>query len=131
MSDGRVLVFAYDGSIEGFFSAVFDAFVLKTLPADIFIESDIEPTLLKIHYVETDFEHAKRVQIGICKKLSERTLDMVRKAFLYDEEGKEMSIMIFLWRAFKDGANAGIKIGDTDVNRVFKMCMQSTTRRSI
>lgn len=123
MSDRGILIFAYDGSFEGFLSAVFDAFSMKILPADIVIFGDMEPTLLEVHYVETDFEHAKRVQIGIAKKLGGTVLNMVEKAFLFDGEGKENAIMHFIWKAFREGRSTGGKIGDEEVNRVFKMCV--------
>ncbi|MBQ7873699.1 MAG: TIGR03915 family putative DNA repair protein [Oscillospiraceae bacterium] len=123
MSDGGILIFAYDGSFEGFLSAVFDAFLMKALPADIVVFGDMEPTLLKVHYVETDFEHARRVQIGIAKKLGGTVLNMVEKAFLFDGEGKENAIMHFIWKAFREGRSTGGKIGDEEVNRVFKMCV--------
>lgn len=123
MSDRGVLIFAYDGSFEGFLSAVFDAFSMKVLPADTVVFGDMEPTLLKVHYVETDFEHAKRVQIGIAKKFGGTVLNMTEKAFLFDGEGKENAIMHFLWKAFKEGRSTGGKIADEEVNRVFKMCV--------
>ena len=37
MPDRGILIFAYDGSFEGFLSAVFDSFSMKTIPADIVI----------------------------------------------------------------------------------------------
>ena len=49
MSDRGVLIFAYDGSFEGFLSLVFDSFSMKTVPADIVIFDDAEPSLLKMH----------------------------------------------------------------------------------
>ena len=80
MSDRGILIFAYDGSFEGFLSAVFDSFSMKTVPSDIAIFDDTESFLLKIHCVETNFEHAKRVLNGIEKIveiLSGRFLDIV------------------------------------------------------
>ncbi len=121
MSDGGILVFAYDGSFDGFLSAVFDAFVMKALPADIVIFDDMEPSLLKIHYVATDFEHAKRVLAGTEKKLGKTGLYMVQRAFLFDGEGKENAIMRFIWRAFNEKKSISGNIGDEDVSRVFKM----------
>ena len=123
MPDGGILIFTYDGSFEGFLSAVFDAFAMKALPAEVLAFDDMEPTLLKVHPVETDFEHAKRVLNGIEKKLGGSVLNMVEKAFLFDGEGKENAILRFIWKAFKEGRSTGNKIGDEDVNRVFKMCV--------
>ncbi|MBR2041896.1 MAG: TIGR03915 family putative DNA repair protein [Oscillospiraceae bacterium] len=122
MSDRGILIFAYDGSFDGFLSGVFDSFAMKILPADFVVFDDMEPSLLKIHYVETNFEHAKRVQKGIAVKLGEGVLNMVEKAFLFDGEGKENAILRFIWKAFKEGRSTGGKIGDEEVNQVFKMC---------
>ena len=103
MSDRGVLVFAYDGSFEGLMCAVFDAFSMKTLPDDIFPFDDMEPTLLKIHTVETDFEHAKRVEHAIEKTLGKGAASLVRRGFLYDGGGKEAAIMRYLWKGFNEG----------------------------
>lgn len=121
MSDGGVLVFAYDGSFEGLMSAVFDAFFMKTLPDDIFPFDDMEPTLLKIHTVETNFEHAKRVEHAIAKKLGGGAQNLVRRGFLFEGGGKENAIMHYLWKGFNEGANAAKAIADPAVNPLFKM----------
>ena len=123
MSDLGILIFAYDGSFEGFLSAVFDSFSMKTVPADIIIFDDMEPSLLKIHYVETNAEHAKRVLNGIEQKLGYSVLNMVKKSFLFDGEGKEIAILRFIRKAFAEGMSTGSKIGDEDVNRVYRMCV--------
>ncbi len=123
MSDRGILIFAYDGSFEGFLSAVFDSFAMKAMPADIVVFDDMEPSLLKIHYVETDFEHAKRVENGIYKKLGGTVLNMVEKAFLFDGEGKETAILRLIHKAFSEGRSTGSKIGDEEVSRVYKMCV--------
>ena len=123
MSDRGILIFAYDGSFEGFLSAVFDSFSMKAVPADIVIFDDMEPSLLKIHYVETNPEHAKRVLNGIEQKLGYSVLNMVKKSFLFDGEVKEAAILRFIRKAFSEGMSAGSKIGDEDVNRVYRMCV--------
>ncbi|MBR3963598.1 MAG: TIGR03915 family putative DNA repair protein [Oscillospiraceae bacterium] len=123
MSDRGILIFAYDGSFEGFLSAVFDSFSMKVIPSDVVVFDDMEPSLLKIHYVETDFEHAKRVLSGIETKLGKTVLNMVKTAFLFDEPGKEAAILRFIHKAFAEGKSTGNKIGDEAVNRVYKMCV--------
>ncbi len=124
MSDRRILVFTYDGSADGFYSVVFDAFVLKTLPIDIVMEGEEIPFLLDVHPVETSLEHAKRVRAGITKKISPKTLEMVEKALLFDGPHKEMSIMVYLWDAFNSGGhNRGKAIDEEKLNHVFEMCV--------
>ena len=123
MSYGGILIFIYDGSAEGFFSAVFDAFSMKVLPDEVIPEGEEQPSLLKTHYVETNLEHSSRVRKGIAKKLGGYTLSMIEKALLFDGEGKETAIMRFVWKAFKEGRSTGGKIADEEVNRVFRMCV--------
>lgn len=123
MPDRGILIFAYDGTFEGFLSAVFDSFSMRTIPADIVVFDDMEPSLLKIHYVETDFEHAKRVRTGIENKLGYTVLNMVEKAFLFDGEGKETAILRFIHKAFSEGRSIGSRIGDETVSTVYKMCV--------
>ena len=96
---------------------------MKTVPADIVIFDDMEPSLLKIHYVETNTEHAKRVLNGIEQRLGYSVLNMVEKSFLFDGEGKEIAILRFIRKAFAEGMSTGSKIGDEDVNRVYRMCV--------
>ena len=123
MSDRGILIFSYDGTFEGFLSAVFDSFAMKVIPSDIVINDNLEPSLLKIHYVETDSEHAKRVETGIREKLGETVLNMVKRAYLFDGEGKEISILLFIKKAFAEGRAIGSRIGEETVNKVYKMCV--------
>ena len=123
MSDRGILIFSYDGTFEGFLSAVFDSFAMKVIPSDIVINDDLEPSLLKIHYIETDSEHAKRVETGIREKLGETVLNMVKQAYLFDGEGKELSILLFIKKAFAEGRAIGNRIGDENVSKVYKMCV--------
>lgn len=123
MSDRGILIFSYDGTFEGFLSTVFDSFAMKVIPSDIVINDDLEPSLLKIHYIETDSEHAKRVETGIREKLGETVLNMVKRAYLFDGEGKELSILLFIKKAFAEGRAIGSRIGEETVNKVYKMCV--------
>ena len=123
MSDRGVLVFAYDGSFEGFLSAVFDSFSMKIMPEDIVVFDEEEPSLFDMHYVETDFEHARRVLSGIKNKLGYTVLNMVEKAFLFDGKGKEAAILRFIKKAFSEGKSTGGKLGDECVSTVYKMCV--------
>lgn len=123
MSDRGVLIFAYDGSFEGFLSAVFDSFSMKNVPEDMTVFDEEEPSLFGIHYVETNSEHARRVLTGIETKLGYTVLNMVEKAFLFDGKGKEIAILKFIKKAFSEGKSTGEKIGDGIVSTVYKMCV--------
>ncbi len=121
MPDRGVLIFTYDGSFDGLLCVVFDCFVMKSIPAEVRVFGDMEPTLLKIHTVETEDEHARRVENAIIGRLGESALAHVRKAFLYGEGGKEIAIINYLWKGFNEGKKALSMIADKDINPLFKM----------
>ena len=121
MPDRGILIFSYDGSFDGMLSMVFESFVLKTLPSDVYAFGEEEPALLKIHTVETNFEHARRVERATAEKLGGRALNLVKRGFLYDEGGKELAILRFLWKGFHEGKSAVGMIADKDVNPLFRM----------
>ena len=121
MPDRGILIFSYDGSFDGMLSMVFESFVLKTLPSDVYVFGEEEPALLKIHTVETNFEHARRVERATAENLGGRALNLVKRGFLYDEGGKELAILRFLWKGFREGKSAVGMIADKDVNPLFRM----------
>lgn len=123
MSERRVLIYAYDGSYEGLMSAVFESFRLKEIPSGIVISDDCEPSLLKIREIETNHEHALRVEKAIVKKLGENASNLVRRGFLYGEGGREMAIYRFLRIGFTEGRTAAGRIADDNVNPLYKMAV--------
>lgn len=126
MSDGRVLIFTYDGSYDGLLSTVFDAFVLKRLPDNVVPFDEEEPALLPVHEVETSRAHAERVEYGIKQKLGMAAYKMVRRGFLYGEEGKEMAILRFLWLGFHSEPGVAGRIALPEVAPLFKMATAVT-----
>ncbi len=131
MSYGGVLIFSYDGSFDGVLSMVFESFVLKALPSDVYVSGEQEPSLLKIHTVETNFEHARRVKRAIKTKLGNRALDLVKRGFLFGEGGKELAILRYLWKGFKEGRRAIEMIADKDINPLFRMANAVSSEQNL
>lgn len=121
MSDGPAVVFTYDGTYRGMLCVVFDSFSLRTVPAEVYTFDDAEPSLLKVHTVITDEDHAARVETAISNKLGDRGRKMVERGFLYGEEGKEIAVIRFLKRGFDGGPRAISQIADPDINLLYKM----------
>ncbi len=121
MPNRGILIFSYDGSFDGVLSMVFDSFVLKTLPSDVYVFGDQEPMLFKVHTVETDFEHARRVERAIEKKLGTEAMNLIKRGFLYGEGGKEIAILRYLWKGFNEGKRAIGMIADKEINPLFRM----------
>lgn len=121
MPDGGTVVFSYDGSWKGMMCTVFDSFSMKTMPAEVYVFGEEEPTLLKVHTVTTDDDHADRVERAISAKLGERAFNIIKRCFLYGEGGKETAIIRYVKRGFDGGPRALSRLADPDVNAVYKM----------
>ncbi|RDB63120.1 DNA metabolism protein [Gordonibacter sp. 28C] len=82
------VAYAYDGSLEGLLSAVFEAYARREDPQDVAPETVLQPRLGQtVRYVETDVERAVRVQRGIKRACGAAAYDAVMRASLSDDPG--------------------------------------------
>lgn len=123
MSDGGILIFSYDGTFDGMMSAVFDSFLLKVTPSEVYIFGEEQPSLYKIHTVFTDKEHSRRVQDSIMTRLGERSISLIQRCFLYGEKGKEIAIIRYIKKGFNGGRKVIGMIADPEINPLYKMVM--------
>lgn len=101
----RDLMLCHDGSLEGFFSCVFEAYVLHSYPQDICAERLAMPRLgQEVRTVQTDRCHAQRVRAGLVKRAGARVFRQVMTAFLSDEPGREMALFGYIVRAMERGS---------------------------
>ena len=105
------VVYAYDGSFQGFLCCVFESVRTREIPFEIVPEE--EPLiLLEVRHIATDPEKAERVRASIPKKISQRALDLVSIVFLSCLEQKENKLLVFLLRAYGEGSALLQKLGD-------------------
>ena len=97
------IVYLYDGGLEGFYTCVHESVYSRQLPLDIQPESEAQPTLLPLRFVETSPEKARKVRAGVEKKLTVRTRELVETVFLTCLPRKELAILRFLLLSFRDG----------------------------
>ena len=74
MSDGRNIIYLYDGSFDGLLTAVFDSYYRKEVPVSIEMPDTLQQNLFCNYYkVETDSDKSNRVSKAIeknpCKKI--------------------------------------------------------------
>lgn len=101
------LMLCHDGSLEGFFSCVFDAYALRSYPRDIVEERLAEPRLgEEVRVVPTDVSHALRVRDGLVRRAGIRAYRRVRTAFLSDREGREAVLFDYIVRGVELGGDA-------------------------
>lgn len=117
--DESGLVYVYDGSYEGFYTAVFEAVYSRRPPAGI-VAADNAQLSLGVRYVEveTDAEKARRVVKAAREKLGAAAMRRVYLAFLAADLGRETAIYAFLMLGFKFGRRALGMLADANVFRV-------------
>lgn len=105
--DNSDIIYVYDGSYYGMFTAIFDAVYAHVIPANIVTDDRLQLTF-NSRYFETltDITKAKRVIAAARKKLGDRAMQQVYRAFLSSGEHKELSIYHYIMLGFKVGTKA-------------------------
>ncbi|MCL2873311.1 MAG: TIGR03915 family putative DNA repair protein [Defluviitaleaceae bacterium] len=106
------IIYTYDGSFEGFLCCVFESVYSKETPYDILPESDVPLTLMDTKVIVTDHDKASRVHKSIPNKISKKALNLVCTVFLSCLPQKELKILAFLFRGYKEGSKLLNKLGD-------------------
>ncbi len=126
MSGGKPLasqgdsVYIYDGSFLGLMCCVHASVYSGEIPVDIWAEESAPMTLLPVRRIQTDEERADRVVSSIPKKISPQALSLIQAVFLSCCEQKEILILRFLLRAYREGGRLLYSFGDADVSPLIK-----------
>ncbi|HEY8424079.1 MAG TPA: TIGR03915 family putative DNA repair protein [Clostridia bacterium] len=101
------MIFVYDGSIEGFFTAVFEAYRLGVEPVAIHSsQKDFQTSLLyQTLSIETDFVKAEKVKTAV-KRISYNALDNIYTAFRHCDSDKDLAIFRFMKLLFNKKSEA-------------------------
>lgn len=111
-----MLQFVYDGTWEGFLSAVFLAY--RAPDASLCAEQDVAPSFYEQKTVETSEEHVLRFCAGAEQKLGQAFLQTLESAWLTHEPGIEDSLLSFIRQSFAAGKNMIEHRSDPVVYRV-------------
>ena len=116
MSDGAVVVYFYDGTLEGFLSAIFDAYTHPTKPDIIATEDGFQQRLEQItFFAETKKIKYERVYRGIMNHLGAEGYDKVRTVFLSSNPEKDTLLYRYLVHGFSVGRAIHIDIAHQNV----------------
>lgn len=105
--DGPFLevAYAYDGTLEGLLTAIFQAYALHEDPTDVAPAATLQPRLGQyVRTIEADGALARRVQRGISRTCGEAAFDAVRTASLSDDPGAGTAAYRFVRHAMAAGA---------------------------
>jgi len=115
------VVYVYDGSFPGFLCCVHESVYELELPFDIFSDTDdLPPTMMDVKYIVTDDDKAGRVHASIPAKISKRAAELVRTVFLSCLKQKELRLLEFLLRAYREGGAMINNFGDAAVSPLLK-----------
>lgn len=126
MFNGRDVVYCYDGSFDGLLCCVFESFVRRETPIGITAGAQEQLTLTEVLDVPTDPEKAARVGLAIPKKISPRTEELVKIAFLTFGEDKDLLILKYLQKGFSVGSRIEDMLADDTVNALYRAIQHCT-----
>ena len=89
-----MMVYIFDGTMDGLLTAVFDAFAMHEQPETLLTEGEALPLFCeRTQTVHTDEEKARRVWTGLEKKLSREAMKLISVSWL--SELKELNGHLF------------------------------------
>lgn len=106
----------YDGTFDGFLSAVFDVYYYKFEAPCIVKETGFNGNIFeKVHAVHTDQKHSTRVWTGLAKKLSPDAVQQVYKTFLSGLPKIENVLLQYIQYAFHSTTSVENDFGNAAV----------------
>jgi len=101
-----VQLIVYDGSFEGFLSAVFDVYEYRYNEVEFAGNEHYQSTIFgAAHFVTTDETKTKRVWQGLKQKVSANALADLYKTFLSEKKGIEVILLNYIRYVFASKTN--------------------------
>ena len=114
------LIYVYDGSFPGFLCCVHECVYSHTLPAGIYRADEAPLTLFESVTIPTDRQKSERVLASIPAKISPAALSLIQTVFLSCLGQKELFMLKFLLRGYREGGKIVGMLGDPDVAPLLK-----------
>lgn len=118
---GEIVIYAIDGSFDGFLTVIYGHFYRKWRPADIVNRDVFQQTLGASYvYVETDVSEAAKVFAAVREKISPEAAERCHAAFLSGEPRILTPLYRYVVRGFSMGAAIDGHLCSDDVLAVHK-----------
>ncbi len=121
----------YDGSFEGYLTAVFEVYAQKIDPAGFKAAGD-KYRLFDPHIViKTDLAKAERLMKGIMEKSSVKHLRFIHQCFLAETRNVELDLLFFIRQIFKGQLELLKNFGNPvilDLHQLYKKVGRETHR---
>ena len=100
-------IYTFDSTIDGLLTAVFEAFALHEQPEELLSEGDPIPLFCdRLYRVPTDEEKARRVWIGLEKRLSKEALRMLNVSWLSEIPDLNNALFQYICKVFRQPEGA-------------------------
>ncbi|MDR1526579.1 MAG: TIGR03915 family putative DNA repair protein [Dysgonamonadaceae bacterium] len=125
-----MLYYLYDGTFEGFLTAVFDVYYRKEIPGRIVTAETALPLFTDIHNVITAKDKAERVFQGLQKKISQSAIHMLYICYLSEIQDIERILLRYIQKALTSPVSIEINFADDDVltlSKIYKKVLNERT----
>ena len=99
-----MIIYSFDGTMDGLLTAVFEAFSLHEEPEQLLKEGDALPLFCDYNYqVTTDEEKARRVWTGLEKRLSREAMKLISVSWLSELSELSTPLFQYVCKVFRQG----------------------------
>ena len=99
-----MIIYSFDGTMDGLLTAVFEAFSLLEEPEQLLKEGDALPLFCDYNYqVTTDEEKARRVWTGLEKRLSREAMKLISVSWLSELQELNTPLFLYICKVFRQG----------------------------
>ena len=111
-----MMVYIFDGTMDGLLTAVFDAFAMHEQPETLLTEGEALPLFCeRTQTVHTDEEKARRVWTGLEKKLSREAMKLISVSWLSELKELNGHLFRYICKVFTAGKGIERHFADPDV----------------
>lgn len=111
-----MMVYIFDGTMDGLLTAVFDAFAMHEQPETLLMEGEALPLFCeRTQTVHTDEEKARRVWTGLEKKLSREAMKLISVSWLSELKELNGHLFRYICKVFTAGKGIERHFADPDV----------------
>ena len=97
-----MLVYTFDGTLDGLLSAVFDAYFRRQQPEMLMAEGEQLPLFCEeVYQVPTTEEKARRVWAGLEKRLKSDVLKLIATSWLSEEKDLATPLFRYIYKVFQ------------------------------
>ena len=99
-----MIVYTFDGTMDGLLTAVFDAYSLKEQPEQLLKTGDAMPLFCEhTYHVTTDDEKARRVWTGLEKQLTGEAMKLISVSWLSELRELPTPLFLYIYKVFRQG----------------------------